>query len=132
MAHAPRGIALSVFERDAITDTVRDLLEDEQLATSLHWKNPVSYSYDVETGVQTATEDKRHCRAVRRTVTEKEVDVSRGRLQVGDLAYLVELSALPRALNMGDLIEDGDDTVEVIQWTTDPMDAFALVFARKV
>jgi hypothetical protein len=132
MAHAPRGIALSPFELGAVKDTVRDLLEDEQLSVSLRWVNPVSYAYDVESGVQTPTEDVKHTRAVRRTVTEKEVDVSRGRLQVGDIVYLVELSELPRKPNMGDKVEDGDDTVEVIEWRKDPIDTFGLVFARKV
>ena len=128
---SPRADLLNAFEKAELLSTALDLLDDEQVRTSITLKSLSSQTVDLEAGtVARATIDDT-VNAIRRTVDVSEAEQSRGKLQVGDRVYLIEQSDLTGGLQAVDRIIDGTDVFEVVRWEADPLGWFYSVTARQ-
>ena len=129
----PRSDFLNAFEKDEMLESVRDLIDDTDIRTSITLKSLTATSIDWEVGTQTRTSTDVTVNALRRVVTAGEVAASEGTLQIGDTVYLVEQADLTAGeIQDVDRIIDGTDVLSVINWESDLLDWSYLIMARDV
>ena len=128
---SPRADFLNAFEKAELLSTALDLLDDEQVRTSITLKSLSSQTVDLEAGTVARASIDDTVNAIRRTVDVSEAEQSRGKLQVGDRVYLIEQSDLTGELQAVDQIVDGTDVFEVVRWEADPLGWFYSVTARQ-
>lgn len=128
---SPRADMLNVFEKAELLSTGLDLLDNEQVRTSITLKSLSSQTVDLEAGSVDRSSIDDTVNAIRRTVDVSEAERSGGTLQVGDRVYLIEQGDLTGEIQAVDQIVDGNDVFEVVRWTADPLDWFYSVTARQ-
>jgi len=128
----PRSDFLNPFEKGEMLETVRDVLDDTDIRTSITLKSLKDTTHDWEAGTQGRMSTDYTVNALRRTITAGEVAASEGTLQIGDRVYTIEQEDITNDLQAVDRIIDGADVLSVIDWEADALDWLYLVTARDV
>ena len=128
---SPRADVLNAFEKAELLATGLDLLDDEEVRTLITLKSLASQTVNLEAGTVARSTVEDTVNAIRRTVEASEAEASGGNLQVGDRVYLIEQNDLSAELQTVDRIADGEDVLEVVGWTADPLNWFYSVVARQ-
>ena len=78
---------LPTFQKNNVEATLRQLIEDTDIAVTITYLRLQSQTMDVEAGLPTRTEDSDSLSALFHDVTVDEVERSGGKLQMGDRIY---------------------------------------------
>lgn len=125
-----RSDPLTTFQATELLATVKDILDDSDILTSITLKNLISQTVDVETGavVRTSTDDT--VNAIRRIVSAEEVAQAGGALELDDRVYIVEQADLTNDPQTVDRIVEGTDVLGVIKFEADPLNQVWQIWAR--
>lgn len=129
---SPRMDALSTFEKTALRSTLQDILTDSDVTTAITYRTFTSESVNHKTGAITRDEDDASVNAVRREMTNAEVDRSGGTLKITDRWFLVDQADLSAEPKKSDRIIEGSTEYEVIMWRGGVLGLVWEVAARKV
>lgn len=126
----PRSDPLTTFQATELLATVKDILDDSDILTSITLKNLTSQTVDVETGavVRTSTDDT--VNALRRVVSAEEVAQAGGALELDDRVYIVEQAGLTNDPQTVDRIVEGTEVLGVIKFEADPLNQVWQIWAR--
>lgn len=123
---------LTAVEKTLITDDVADLVADAQMKVSLTYKAFTSIgTFDPATGKKAETYTNSSINAVRFPISEREVERSVGKYQVGDYRYLIQQADIATPTK-SDRIVDGSITKFLVSWISDPLSIFHSVVARSL
>lgn len=124
---------LTAGEKTDIVSDIGDYMDDTHVSTALTYKDFISKVRTPSTGAFTATYTSyAGLRGSRSDVSAREVQISGGLLQLGDVAFLIAQSDLAITPAREDQLAVGSETYEVIKWAGDPVGMLWRIVARKV
>ncbi len=120
-------------EKQMMTDDFADLVGDEECQASITYKVFSSRgTYSPTTGLVTETYSPNlSINSFRFTLTEQEIHDSGGAYQRGDHRYMIQTADVA-APKKDDRIVDGSVTRYPFEWSTDPLNIFHVIVARKL
>ena len=119
-------------EKTLITNDFADLVGDAQTQVAITYKVFSSRgSFNATTGVVSETYTSSNINTFRFPLSEKEIRDSGGVYQAGDYRYMMQTAdiATPKK---DDRIIDGSVTRYPFEWSTDPLNIFHVLVARKL
>lgn len=126
----PRPDVLPTFQKNNVEATLRQLIEDTDIAVTITYLRLQSQTMDVEAGLPTRTEDSDSLSALFHDVTVDEVERSGGKLQMGDRIYQFMVDDITLVPTTSDRITQGSVTREVVDWEKDTFALSYLITAR--
>jgi hypothetical protein len=123
---------LSAAELASIQSDTDDLMSDVHVSVAITYRDFQGLVRDPKTGTSTTTYTDTNLRALRRTLSAREVQAGAGLFQVGDLHLRIAKTDLPITPLREDRIVVGSDTYEVVFWDTGTLGLTWLVVARRV
>ena len=125
-----RSDPLTTFQASELLSTIKDVLDDSDILTSITLKNLTSQTVNIETGaiVRTSTDDT--VNAIRRIVSAEEVAQAGGALELDDRVYIVEQADLTNDPQTVDRIVEGTEVLGVIKFEADPLNQVWQIWAR--
>lgn len=119
---------LSLMRSDAL-----DLLTDRQMSGSVIYRSFVSAgSFDPFTGQKTATYAGTWINALKVPVTEKELEASESKYQLGDIRYLIRVEEI-RKIKKDDRIQDAaGNNYFVVGEATDALGIYHSITTRNL
>ena len=123
---------LTAEEKQMMTDDASDMIDDEQLQTVVTYKTFVSRgTFSATTGQVSETYTNSTVNTVRFPLAEAEIRNSGGAYQKGDYRYVLKTAdvATPKK---DDRILEGSVTRYPFDWSTDPLNIFHTIIARKL
>lgn len=129
----PRLDFLTPVELAQIAADVASLITDPQLTKLVTYRNFVSTSFTPSTGVQTPTYTNSSLRVIRNNVTTRDVAISNGLYQMGDVRFTFDRATFAAITpNREDLIVDDNESWKVVSWETDPIQKLWRIVGRLV
>lgn len=124
---------LTTKEKTLITDDFNDLINDASVGVSITYRpfsSKAAFSPSTGRVIETYSADQT-INAFRTPVSEREVELSNGKYQVGDWRYLIRVTdvATPKK---DDRIIDGSITRYLISFGTDPLRTYHSIAARNL
>lgn len=123
---------LTAREKDLITEDFSNLVANTQLKVSITYKTFSSKAaFAPTTGKVTETYTNSIINAFRMPLSDREVQDSAGRYQVGDYRYFIRVSDVA-TVKKDDRLVDASITRYVISFFTDPVKVFHTLVARNL
>ena len=123
---------VTVEERQLITDDFSDLVGDAECQVAITYRVFVSRgTFNPATGIISETYTNSSINSFRFPLREDEIINSGGIYQKGDYRYMMRVSdiATPKK---DDRLIDGSVTRYPFEWSTDPLNIFHVLVARKI
>jgi len=123
---------LSEFERDLIASDLSDIVTDPSISgTVLYQRNTGKADFDPSTGRQEVQFAKQWIRAIRAPISEKQIQLSDGKYQSGDIRYMIRYTDVTNP-SKDDRIVDESKTMYAIDILTDPLRIFHSLITRNL
>ena len=117
--------------KDALVQSFNDGADDTTINVSVTYDVLTGSTPDFDTGVVARTETSFTLNALRRMLSEKEVNTGPGSLQVGDREYMIDLADFTGTVpTTNDRITEGSDQLSVYLVQKDPFEIFYRIVAR--
>jgi len=116
-----------------IAADVAAMASDPELTVAVTYNRFISTVFTPETGTQVPTYTGLSLRAVRNTLTAREVVAGEGLYKVGDVLFTFDRATFAGAIpTREDRIMDGSTEFEVVKIDTDPIEKLWRIVARQV
>ena len=123
---------ITAEEKQMMTDDFADIVADEQLQTEITYKVFTSRgTFSATTGQVSETYTNSTLDSVKFSLTEAEIRNSGGAYQKGDYRYMIKTADIATT-KKDDRIVDGSTTRYPFDWSTDPLNIFHTIVARKL
>jgi len=124
---------LTAKELTMMRDDASDLLSDRQISGSVIYRSFVSIgTFDPFTGSRTATYAGTWTNALKVPVTEKEIETSESKYQLGDIRYLMRVADI-RKVKKDDRLQDADGyNYFVVGHATDALGIYHSITVRNL
>lgn len=123
---------LTGIEKTLMTDDFADFVGDGQIRVSITYKAFSSKgTFSPSGGSVAITYSDSTVNAIRIPISDREIELSNGKYQVGDYRYMIKVSdiATPKK---DDRIVDGSITRFLVSWTTDLLRIFHSIVTRNL
>ena len=123
---------LTTAERSLMQSDFSDMVTDPSVGGTIqYWRCTALSAFDPTSGSVSATFEKTWISMLRAPISEKQLQLSDGKYQTGDIRYMIRYSDITQP-GKDDRIVDESKTMYAIDILTDPLRIFHSVIARNV
>ncbi len=123
---------LSAEEKSLMVSDFPDIVTDPSIGGTITYRRYMSRGdFDPATGEVVDTFANQWIHAIRAPVSERQLQLSNGQYQTGDIRYMIKYADIA-APGKDDLIVDDGKTMHAIDILTDPLRIFHSVICRNV
>lgn len=123
---------LTADEKDLIVSDFSDIVTDPSIGGTINYRQYANRNdFDPSTGELTAGFSNNWIHAIRAPVSEKQLQLSNGQYQTGDIRYMVRYSDITDP-SKDDRVVDEGKLMYAIDILTDPLRIFHSVICRNV